>query len=50
MKTIILIRPAKSSWGNDNNITNFERPLNNRGKKDAPAMAKILKEKIRKRM
>jgi phosphohistidine phosphatase len=47
MKTIILIRHAKSSW-DDNNISDFERPLNNRGKKDAPAMAKILKEKIRK--
>jgi phosphohistidine phosphatase len=39
MKTVLLIRHAKSSWG-DPMMIDFERPLNERGKKDAPAMAK----------
>lgn len=43
MKTLIIIRHAKSDqqlWNND-----FERPLNERGKTDAPVMAKRLKER-----
>jgi phosphohistidine phosphatase len=44
MKTLILIRHAKSSW-NDSSLSDFERPLNERGKKDAPEMASRLKEK-----
>ena len=44
MKVLYLIRHAKSSWDNDL-LTDFERPLNERGKKDAPRMAKRLKEK-----
>ena len=43
-KTLLLIRHAKSSWDvagqND-----FDRVLNERGKKDAPEMAQRLKEK-----
>jgi phosphohistidine phosphatase len=44
MKTLYLVRHAKSSW---NNITlpDFERPLNERGRKDAPSMALRLKRK-----
>lgn len=42
MKTIILIRHAKSSW-NDMSLDDFERPLNKRGKRDLPIMAKHLK-------
>ncbi|MEO6454778.1 MAG: histidine phosphatase family protein [Ginsengibacter sp.] len=42
-KTLILIRHAKSSWDN-NALTDFDRPLNERGKKDAPVMAKRLME------
>jgi len=38
MKTILLIRHAKSSW-DDLSLSDMERPLNNRGKKDAPEMA-----------
>jgi phosphohistidine phosphatase len=38
MKTVLLIRHAKSSWENFT-IPDFERPLNDRGKKDAPKMA-----------
>lgn len=43
MKHLYLIRHAKSSW--DNNLIDKERPLNMRGKKDAPYMGAILKEK-----
>ena len=41
MKSIILIRHAKSSW-NDASLSDFDRPLNERGKKDAPIMANRL--------
>ena len=44
MKTVILIRHAKSSW-DDASMTDFERPLNDRGKKDAPEMAERLSKK-----
>jgi len=45
MKTLVLIRHAKSSWDAPG-LSDFDRPLNERGKKDAPEMAKRLKEKI----
>lgn len=41
MKTLILVRHAKSSW-DDFSLTDFERPLNDRGKRDAPMMARRL--------
>ncbi len=44
MKTLFIIRHAKSSW-DASNIDDFERPLNDRGKRDAPRMGKRLKEK-----
>jgi phosphohistidine phosphatase len=44
MKTLILVRHAKSSWDAPG-LSDSERPLNERGKKDAPEMAKRLKEK-----
>jgi phosphohistidine phosphatase len=44
MKKLYLIRHAKSSWGNLN-MDDFDRPLNERGEKDAPRMGKRLKEK-----
>ncbi len=40
-KTLLLIRHAKSSW-DISTLNDFERSLNERGKKDAPAMAKRL--------
>jgi phosphohistidine phosphatase len=43
-KILLLIRHAKSSW-NDPSLSDFERPLNDRGKKDAPEMAKKLSDK-----
>lgn len=44
MKTILLIRHAKSSWDNFS-LSDEERPLNERGKKNAPEMAKRLIKK-----
>jgi phosphohistidine phosphatase len=44
MKTLYVIRHAKSSW-DDVNLSDFDRPLNERGKRDAPRMGKRLKEK-----
>ncbi len=45
MKTLILVRHAKSSWDSEG-LTDKERPLNERGKADAPEMAKRLKKRI----
>jgi phosphohistidine phosphatase len=44
MKKLFLIRHAKSSWDNVE-MDDFERPLNDRGEKDAPHMAKLLKHR-----
>lgn len=44
MKSLILVRHAKSSW-DDSSLSDYDRPLNERGKKDAPAMAKRLAHK-----
>ena len=44
MKTLYLIRHAKSSW-EIGTLNDFDRPLNERGKKDAPLMAKRLIDK-----
>jgi phosphohistidine phosphatase len=41
MKTLLLLRHAKSSW-KDSDIDDHERPLNKRGKKDAPRMGRLL--------
>lgn len=41
MTTLILIRHAKSDWG-DANLPDHDRPLNARGMKDAPVMARRL--------
>jgi phosphohistidine phosphatase len=44
MKTLYLVRHAKSSW-KDPNQTDFQRPLNKRGLYDAPLMAKRMGDK-----
>ena len=44
MKTLLLVRHAKSDWGNPA-LEDFDRPLNERGKRDAPAMARRLLDK-----
>ena len=43
MKTLLLLRHAKSSW-KDSDLGDHERPLNKRGKKDAPRMGTLLKD------
>lgn len=44
MKILHLIRHAKSSW-EDPFQDDFDRPLNERGRRDAPRMARRLKER-----
>ncbi len=44
MKTLYLVRHAKSSWEYD--LIDHERPLNNRGFKDANLVSKHLKKSI----
>ena len=43
MKKIHIIRHAKSSWG-DVTLSDIDRPLNERGKRDAPIMARVVSE------
>lgn len=43
MKSLLLVRHAKSSWNFD--VEDFERPLNERGKSDALVMAERLVKK-----
>jgi phosphohistidine phosphatase len=45
MKKLILVRHAKSSWDRPG-LSDIDRPLNERGKIDAPEMAKRLKERL----
>ena len=46
MKTLLLVRHAKSSWDSEAS-TDEERPLNGRGKHDAPMMAgRLLKNNV----
>lgn len=44
MKTVYLIRHAKSSW-DDPDLSDLQRPLNERGKRDAPRMGQRLRKK-----
>lgn len=44
MKTLYLIRHAKSSWEFD--LDDHQRPLEQRGLEDAPKMGKYIREKI----
>ena len=46
MKTLILIRHAKSSW-DDDSLEDKQRPLNDRGLRDAPVMGKRLKRQAK---
>lgn len=43
MKTLTLVRHAKSSW-QDTGLRDSERPLNKRGERDAPEMGRRIKE------
>ncbi len=42
MKTLLVLRHAKSSWNNVY-LTDHDRPLNERGKYDAPRMGRLLR-------
>ncbi len=44
MKKLYLIRHAKSSW-EDHILSDHDRPLSNRGRKDAPIVGDVLKSK-----
>lgn len=44
MKTLFVLRHAKSSWDYPN-LSDFERPLNERGKKTAPFMGELMLDK-----
>jgi len=47
MKTLILVRHAKSDWS-ESGLSDMDRPLNDRGKRDAPVMAhRLLDKKIK---
>jgi phosphohistidine phosphatase len=41
MKTLLILRHAKSSWKNSE-LADHDRPLNKRGKRDAPRMGELL--------
>ena len=43
MKTLLLLRHAKSSW-KDEDLDDHDRGLNKRGKSDAPRMGQLLKD------
>ena len=43
MKTLLVLRHAKSSW-NDSSLDDHERPLNERGRRDAPRMGDLARE------
>ena len=43
MKTLLILRHAKSSW-NHPELSDYNRPLNARGKRDAPRMGTHLRE------
>ena len=43
MKTLLLMRHAKSSW-KDESLSDLERPLKKRGVKDTKRIAKVIKE------
>ncbi len=44
MKTLYILRHAKSSW-DDHSLTDHERPLNERGRRTAPFIGGLMKER-----
>jgi len=44
MKQLAILRHAKSDWGNPG-LTDFDRPLNKRGRKAAKKIGRVLKER-----
>lgn len=43
MKRLLVLRHAKSSW-KDHDLRDHDRPLNKRGKRDAPRMGRLMRE------
>lgn len=43
MKTLLILRHAKSSWDNPE-LADFDRPLNQRGLADAPLMGNVIRK------
>ena len=43
MKTLLILRHAKSDW-NNSRLSDYERPLNKRGQQDAPRMGQLLRD------
>ena len=43
MKTLLVIRHAKSSWS-DPGLDDHERPLNKRGRRDGPRMGRLVRQ------
>ena len=43
MKTLLILRHAKSSW-KDASLSDHDRPLNKRGKRDAPRMGALIRD------
>lgn len=41
MKTLLIMRHAKSDWSTS--VADFDRPLNKRGRRDVPRLARLLK-------
>jgi len=44
MKKLLLLRHAKSSW-DDTGLADFERPLNDRGRRAAPLVGRFMRER-----
>jgi phosphohistidine phosphatase len=42
-KTLLVLRHAKSDWG-DEGVADHERPLNRRGKRDAPHVGRLVRD------
>jgi phosphohistidine phosphatase len=42
MKTLLILRHAKSSWA-EPTLADHDRPLNHRGRRDAPRMGRLIK-------
>lgn len=43
MKTLLILRHAKSSW-KDQTLADHDRPLNKRGKRDGPRIGRLLRD------